>query len=532
MPSARACDLSTVRAARKPSKTKQATTRSEPLTVAHCQFKLMTEENAQWFLEVLHKWYPTDALEGPNPITLAERWFGKVSSKTELSRRAEQAWGCSWATTVSRGCSVLCIVLWRPNLRTVRRQMSLTVTRVIGKAQARQGNGRRAMLRFLRDAMQHGYTSVTVEGSQCTEKLWTFYMSCGFQGHDRGPQSSMLLQFDVSSLRSLERMPSNCDRARSERRRLQCGDTSVAVEGCPAATAKEQSNTSGGGVGFASGEEGGAGTGMCPVVSVSQLFQNQRWPGSEQDVMLQHARSLLSDGGAQLRQHLNGVTPNQYGEGVWLEADQSANSLRWECGVPDAEGGVEPSEFEHMMDGVWGEAYGGLPPSRVGGNPIPPEPEVDYCLLLTRVIQEGFFIGDMTMVHAMVNEHTHAAMTTGVMRQPLVVGYVHAVGDALEVTYGGHLSGEAQHGGFIILERWHFRWQHHSPGEFVCEPHTAESVVEGLGRIEFHDSVGFATAMEEEHAEQQDDDDQAQDAEPNSLLVSFPPLHSYLKGVF
>jgi len=304
------------------------------------------------------------------------------------------------------------------------------------------------------------------------------------------------------------------------------------VEGCPAATAKEQSNTSGGGVGFASGEEGGAGTGMCPVVSVSQLFQNQRWPGSEQDVMLQHARSLLSDGGERLRPHLNGFTPNQYGEGVWLQADQSANSLRWECGVRDAEGGVEPSEFEHMMDGVWGEAYGGLPPSRVGGNPIPPEPEVDYCLLLTRVIQEGFFIGDMTMVHAMVNEHTHAAMTTGVMKQPLVVGYVHAVGDALEVTYGGHLSGEAQHGGFIILERWHFRWQHHSPGEFVCEPHTAESVVEGLGRIEFHDSVGFATAMEEEHAEQQDDDDQAQDAEPNSLLVSFPPLHSYLKGVF
>jgi hypothetical protein len=260
-----------------------------------------------------------------------------------------------------------------------------------------------------------------------------------------------------------------------------------------AATAKEQSSTSGGGVGFASGEEGGAGTGMCPVVSVSQLFQNQRWPGSEQDVMLQHARSLLSDGGAQLRQHLNGVTPNQYGEGVWLEADQSANSLRWECGVPDAEGGVEPSEFEHMMDGVWGEAYGGLPPSRVGGNPIPPEPEVDYCLLLTRVIQEGFFIGDMTMVHAMVNEHTHAAMTTGVMKQPLVVGYVPAVGDALEVTYGGHLSGAAQHGGFIILERWHLRWQHHAPGAFVCEPHTAESVVGELGRVEFRFEVGFAS---------------------------------------
>jgi hypothetical protein len=248
---------------------------------------------------------------------------------------------------------------------------------------------------------------------------------------------------------------------------------------------------SSGGVGFASGEEGGAGKGMCPVASVSQLFQNQRWPGSEQDVMLQHARNLLSDGGERLRPHLHGVTPNQYGEEVWLEADESANSLRWECGVHDAEGGMEPSEFECMMDGVWGGIYGGCPPSRVGGNPIPPEPDVDYCLLLTRVIQEGFFIGDMTMVHAMVNEHAQAAMTTGVMRQPLVVGYVLACGRALEVTHGGHLPGEARHGGFIILEKWHFRWRHHAPGEFVCEPHTAESVAGELGEACGFE-VGFA----------------------------------------
>ena len=203
--------------------------------------------------------------------------------------------------------------------------------------------------------------------------------------------------------------------------------------------------------------------------------------------MVEHAKELLRDGGSGMRPHLNGVRPNQYAELLWLEADQLANQLRFKCGDPDGDGGVPPSQFELMMDGCWSEVYCGTPPSWVCGELLPCEGSVDYIHLLELMIQEGYFIGDMTMVHAMVDEHTQDAMANGIMSHPLMVGYVLASGLAMEVMYGEHLQGGVKHAGFIILEECHFRWECTLPVDLECELHSAESFVAKLGSVR----VGF-----------------------------------------
>jgi hypothetical protein len=111
---------------------------------------------------------------------------------------------------------------------------------------------------------------------------------------------------------------------------------------------------------------------------------------------------------------------------------------------------------------------------------------VDFPSLVNHVFEQGFYMGSMTILQALVDHHSQWAMRAGIMTNPLLVGYV-SIHDScacdsahtMEVTYGEDLPGEPSHAGYIILQDHHFRWVPSLDGNHVwleaVECHTPSS---------------------------------------------------------
>ena len=196
---------------------------------------------------------------------------------------------------------------------------------------------------------------------------------------------------------------------------------------------------------------GGAGRGMCIVVSLSRLFRNLGWQASNEGMMVFHAETVLDFGARGLERHLPFCSPNEYARRLWWSAEVAARWLRVEGSA------ARDDEYTRMTADVWECEYPGMTLAQV---------DADYVLLLRRVVQRGFFMGDLTLINAMVDSHTQLAMSVEMMTAPLVIVYVLADSQpvlSLSVTYGDHLDGEAQHAGFLTLERLHYRFDASAP---------------------------------------------------------------------
>jgi hypothetical protein len=145
----------------------------------------------------------------------------------------------------------------------------------------------------------------------------------------------------------------------------------------------------------------------------------------------------------------------------------------WGPWVADDLGDPTPSPFNQTLSG---ESHLGMG-FFMGGR------SVDFISLVNHVIEDGFFMGSMTILQALVDQHTVWGMAEGIMSTPLTVGYVvvynpvlpEIFSHSMEVTYGEHLPGQPSHAGYIILEHNHFRWVSSFPTDNICERHTSVS---------------------------------------------------------
>ena len=174
-------------------------------------------DEAGELVELLNAWHPHHYDGRTSPITSASRWLGEAVGGCVTDRGLR-------ITVVSLSSSPAALVFWTPCSRTSSRsgggRSMLLVRRTLGKPRARPGNGRLSLLAFLADAHTKGYGTATVEGSQCTHKLWGFYESVGFRGHCKSPQSSMILELSAGAVRSLKRVHDAREPERAEKRRL------------------------------------------------------------------------------------------------------------------------------------------------------------------------------------------------------------------------------------------------------------------------------------------------------------------------
>ena len=74
---------------------------------------------------------------------------------------------------------------------------------------------------------------------------------------------------------------------------------------------------------------GGAGRGMCIVVSLSRLFRNLGWQASNEGMMVFHAETVLESARG-LERHLPFCSPNECARRLWFGAEMAARDLRVE----------------------------------------------------------------------------------------------------------------------------------------------------------------------------------------------------------
>ena len=214
MPPNKGADLSEARSHRRVAT--QPRKPSLQRTVETMELASMDSARAGEFVELLKAWYPEHHDGRTSPIKSASRWLGEAVGGCVKARGLH-------ISVVSLSSSPAALVFWTPCSRTSSRSgghSMLLVRRTLGKPRKRTGNGRLSLLAFLADAHAKGFGTATVEGSQCTHKLWGFYESVGFRGHCKGPQSSMVLELSAGAVRGLKRVHDAREPGHTEKRRL------------------------------------------------------------------------------------------------------------------------------------------------------------------------------------------------------------------------------------------------------------------------------------------------------------------------
>ena len=140
----------------------------------------MQSEIAAQLMDTLEQWHPPLEGDDVNPVlTFARRWLQKAHGEgVSLGTTGDAQWGRGIVTVVKQGDEPVAMVMWSHPKRRATSRSPLELRRTIAKLHHRHGKA--ALLFFLKNARQEGYTQAMVEGSQCTKTLAPFYQSCGF----------------------------------------------------------------------------------------------------------------------------------------------------------------------------------------------------------------------------------------------------------------------------------------------------------------------------------------------------------------
>ena len=127
--------------------------------------------------------------------------------------------------------------------------------------------------------------------------------------------------------------------------------------------------------GYNTGDLHDAGTGMCSVFALANLFVNLNWTESEPSQIVQLALRLFSRSAVELGRYLHGITPEEYSERLWYSAEAESLSLRWQVAEQMDLGDdfVQPSAMERAMAHAWSDVVncsGDVAPTLGGPTPL------------------------------------------------------------------------------------------------------------------------------------------------------------------